>query len=209
MFARASTLVLALPLLAAASAVPRTDGPSNQCNTGTIQCCNTVLQSNTTSTNLILGLLGIVLSPVTGLLGLSCTPLSVLAIAGNSCTAQSVCCTGNQFMFARASTLVLALPLLAAASAVPRTDGPSNQCNTGPVQCCNTVLQSGTTSTNLILGLLGIVLGPVTGLLGLNCTPIGVLGIGGNSCTAQPVCCTGNDFNGLVNIGCSPINLNL
>ncbi|PPQ89202.1 hypothetical protein CVT25_001271 [Psilocybe cyanescens] len=112
-------------------------------------------------------------------------------------------------MYARASTLVLALPLLAAASAVPRTDCPSNQCNTGTIQCCNSLLQSNTPSTNLILTLLGIAVGPVTGVLGLGCSPIGVLGIGGNSCTAQSVCCTGNQFNGLVNVGCSPININL
>ncbi|KAH9479147.1 Fruiting body protein SC1 [Psilocybe cubensis] len=114
-------------------------------------------------------------------------------------------------MFARASTLVLALPLLAAATALPRTngDGPSNQCNTGTISCCNQTLQSGTASTNLLLGLLGIVLGPVTGLLGLGCTPITVIGAGGNSCSAQPVCCTGNTFNGLINVGCTPINLNL
>jgi len=43
-------------------------------------------------------------------------------------------------MFARAfSALVLALPVLASASVVPRTDGPSNQCNTGSMQCCNSV----------------------------------------------------------------------
>lgn len=40
-------------------------------------------------------------------------------------------------MFAHAlATLVLALPVLAAASVVPRGD---NQCNTGPIQCCDSV----------------------------------------------------------------------
>ena len=35
--------ILALPLLAAATAVPRNtgdDSPSNQCNTGSLQCCD-------------------------------------------------------------------------------------------------------------------------------------------------------------------------
>ncbi|KAH9479137.1 Fruiting body protein SC1 [Psilocybe cubensis] len=114
-------------------------------------------------------------------------------------------------MFARASTLVLALPLLAAATAVPRNsgDGPSNQCNTGTLNCCDQTLSATASSTNLLLGLLGIVLGPVTGLLGLSCSPIDVLGISGNSCSAQPVCCTGNTFNGIITTGCTPININL
>ncbi|KAH9479146.1 Fruiting body protein SC1 [Psilocybe cubensis] len=120
----------------------------------------------------------------------------------------------SENMFARTSALVLALPLLAAASAVPRTDGPSNQCNTGPVQCCNSLLSSTSSTSNSLLGLLGIVLGDITGLLGrstlpVNCSPLSVVGIGGNSCSTQPVCCTNNQFNGLINLGCSPININL
>lgn len=43
MFARTSALfVFALPVLAAATAFPRNnppDAPSNQCNTGSLQCC--------------------------------------------------------------------------------------------------------------------------------------------------------------------------
>jgi len=38
----AAIATLALPALAAATVLPRTDGPSNQCNTGAIQCCNSV-----------------------------------------------------------------------------------------------------------------------------------------------------------------------
>ncbi|KAF9467917.1 fungal hydrophobin-domain-containing protein [Collybia nuda] len=106
------------------------------------------------------------------------------------------------------AAFVLALPLLAAASAVPRTETPS-QCNTGPIQCCNSVQASNAPGLLGLLGLLGVVLGPVTGLVGLGCSPLSVIGVGGNSCTAQPVCCTGNTFHGLINIGCSPININL
>jgi hypothetical protein len=60
-----------------------------------------------------------------------------------------------------------------------------------------------------LLGLLGIALGSVTGLVGLTCSPLSIIGAGGNSCSAQPVCCTNNSFNGIVSLGCSPINLNL
>ncbi|KAF9558361.1 fungal hydrophobin [Agrocybe pediades] len=112
-------------------------------------------------------------------------------------------------MFARTSVVALALPLLAAASVLPRNDGPSNQCNTGTLNCCNSVQSASSSSVAGLLGLLGIVVGDVTGLVGLNCSPINVIGISGNSCSAQPVCCTGNTFNGLITLGCSPINLNL
>ncbi|KAF8161405.1 fungal hydrophobin-domain-containing protein [Crassisporium funariophilum] len=103
------------------------------------------------------------------------------------------------------SIFVFALPVLAAATAIPR-DG---DCNTGPIQCCNTVQQSTATNLGILSGLLGLVLPSIGGLIGLNCSPLGVLGIGGNSCSSQPVCCTNNQFNGLINLGCSPININL
>ncbi|KAF9224193.1 hypothetical protein BS17DRAFT_817089 [Gyrodon lividus] len=62
----------------------------------------------------------------------------------------------------------------------------------------------------MLLGLLGAVLPNVQGLVGLGCTPITVVGTGsGAVCTQQPVCCTGNTYSGLINVGCSPINLNL
>ncbi|KAF5362464.1 hypothetical protein D9756_002080 [Leucocoprinus leucothites] len=117
-------------------------------------------------------------------------------------------------MFARVATvftfLFFVLPLLAAATAVPRTDTPPvSQCNTGSIQCCNSVQSSSSSLVGLLAGLLGIVLGPVEALVGVNCSPISVIGVGGNSCTAQPVCCTGNSFSGLLVLGCSPININL
>ncbi|KAL0948211.1 hypothetical protein HGRIS_010817 [Hohenbuehelia grisea] len=110
-------------------------------------------------------------------------------------------------MYARTATL-LALPLLAAATAIPRTE-PAGQCNTGSIQCCNSTKKASDPVVGILAGLLGIVLGPITGQVGLTCTPLSVIGLGGNSCTAQPVCCTGNSFNGLIVLGCSPINLNL
>ncbi|KAF9562985.1 fungal hydrophobin, partial [Agrocybe pediades] len=78
-------------------------------------------------------------------------------------------------------------------------------CNTGDISCCNTVMQ--VSKHEMLLGLLGLVLPTVTGLIGLNCSPLNILGIGGNSCSAQPVCCTNNQFNGLINLGCTPINI--
>ncbi|PPQ71680.1 hypothetical protein CVT24_007833 [Panaeolus cyanescens] len=109
-------------------------------------------------------------------------------------------------MFSRATSVaVLALPILAAATAIPR-DG---DCNTGEISCCNSTMTSSLTTLAQLGGLLGLSLPAIGGLIGLSCSPISVLGIGGNSCSAQPVCCTNNSFNGLIALGCSPINLGL
>ena len=119
-------------------------------------------------------------------------------------------------MFSRAVAFTtLALPLLAVATPVELV--PRQSCSTGPVQCCNStvavsepmlcidtticspsmcpdVWQSNSASGNLLLGLLGIVLGDITGLIGLNCSPLTVIGVGtGNACSAQAVCCTNNN----------------
>ncbi|KIJ46686.1 hypothetical protein M422DRAFT_84046, partial [Sphaerobolus stellatus SS14] len=84
-----------------------------------------------------------------------------------------------------------------------------SQCNTGDAQCCNSVgAANSLPGASTILSLLGIVLQDVTADVALGCTPISVIGVGsGANCAQQPVCCTNNQFNGLINIGCSPISL--
>ncbi|TFY64146.1 hypothetical protein EVG20_g6047 [Dentipellis fragilis] len=87
---------------------------------------------------------------------------------------------------------------------------PASQCNTGPVQCCNSVQSASSSSASDLLGLLGIVLQDVNALVGIDCTPISVIGAGsGAHCNAEPVCCENNNFNGLISLGCSPVNINL
>ncbi|KIJ28120.1 hypothetical protein M422DRAFT_235749 [Sphaerobolus stellatus SS14] len=101
--------------------------------------------------------------------------------------------------------LPVAFGLLAAAAPSPQS---VSQCNTGSISCCNTVQSASSSAVSSLLGLLGIVLGDITGQVGLGCTPITVIGVGqGANCAQQPVCCTGNTFNGLINLGCSPISL--
>ncbi|KIJ27926.1 hypothetical protein M422DRAFT_190367 [Sphaerobolus stellatus SS14] len=85
-------------------------------------------------------------------------------------------------------------------------------CNLGEAYCCNSVGQANTLSgVSTVLTLLDIVLDPITAIVGLSCSPISV-GIfssagGGANCAQQPVCCTNNSFNGLINIGCVPVSL--
>jgi len=82
-----------------------------------------------------------------------------------------------------------------------------SQCNTGPVQCCNSVQPASSEAAAGIIGLLGIVLQNANVLVGLQCSPLNVVGLGGSTCKSQAVCCQNNTYNGLINIGCSPINL--
>ncbi|KIJ29214.1 hypothetical protein M422DRAFT_235347 [Sphaerobolus stellatus SS14] len=101
--------------------------------------------------------------------------------------------------------LPVAFGLLAAAAPSPQS---VSQCNTGTASCCNTVQSASSNPVSTLLGLLGIVVGDVTAMVGLGCTPITVIGVGsGVNCAQQPVCCTDNQFNGLINLGCSPISL--
>ncbi|KAF8061866.1 hydrophobin-251 [Lyophyllum atratum] len=109
-------------------------------------------------------------------------------------------------MFARAAVFLFALPLLAAATP---DRYPSEQCNTGEIQCCNGTQNPLDPNVAELLGLLGVVASGIRGQVGLDCNPIQVIGVAGNSCTSQPVCCTDNKFNGLIAVGCTPINANI
>nr|AHZ18303.1 hydrophobin 7 [Tricholoma vaccinum] len=99
-----------------------------------------------------------------------------------------------------------ATPVAMARRSSPSGSPSGGQCNTGPVQCCNSVTTANHQDTSILLGLLGLVLDPSI-LVGLQCSPLNVLGVGGNSCSQQPVCCENNNYNGLIVIGCSPITL--
>ncbi|ESK83024.1 hydrophobin [Moniliophthora roreri MCA 2997] len=84
-----------------------------------------------------------------------------------------------------------------------------SECNTESVQCCNDIKKADDPAVAGLLGLVGAVVQDVTAQVGVTCNPITVLGGGANSCSAQTVCCKDNSFNGVVAIGCTPINVNL
>ncbi|KAH7886732.1 fungal hydrophobin-domain-containing protein [Phlebopus sp. FC_14] len=111
-------------------------------------------------------------------------------------------------MFSRLSAAVTTC-LAVFAVATPHVARQSSQCDTGSLSCCNSVQSADSSTVTSLLSALGIVLGDITGEVGIGCTPITVVGTGsGATCTQQPVCCTNNYYNGLVNVGCSPITLN-
>lgn len=74
-----------------------------------------------------------------------------------------------QFKFA-----FIAAALATLAVATPTPTGGGSSCSTGPVQCCQqttTVASLSQTSLGL-LSLLGIVIGDLTNLVGLQCTSV-------------------------------------
>ncbi|KAF9238845.1 hydrophobin, partial [Melanogaster broomeanus] len=87
---------------------------------------------------------------------------------------------------------------------------PASQCSTGPVQCCNSVATTNSASLTTLFASLGIPLSSVEFPVGLTCTAIPIVGPGsGASCNSQAVCCKNNDFNGVVAIGCTAVDINL
>ncbi|OAX40579.1 fungal hydrophobin [Rhizopogon vinicolor AM-OR11-026] len=116
-------------------------------------------------------------------------------------------------MFVRLLSIT-SLAILAIATPRPHARGDSSQCDTGSIQCCQkteTVSFIPRRPYNSLASLLGLlpIVGNIPGDIGLGCSPISVVGLGqGSSCTQEPVCCSNQQYNGLINVGCSPINLN-
>ncbi|KOC17116.1 hydrophobin [Aspergillus flavus AF70] len=99
----------------------------------------------------------------------------------------------------KVSTLLTTLCVLGVASSAD----PTSQCDNGPVQCCATVGLPTDSAVSPLLGLLGVVVPDMSTQVGLTCNPI----VQGGSCPGHPVCCTGNNFNGLLALGCTPVTL--
>ncbi|KAK0191333.1 hydrophobin-251 [Armillaria novae-zelandiae] len=112
-------------------------------------------------------------------------------------------------MFSRISAFTLLA--LAAFSAAQKTNTTvtGGKCNTGSLQCCKSVQDPKSSAVQQALGLLNIPIGEITADVGLTCDPITVIGLGTTQCANQPACCEKNNFNGVVALGCTPINLGL
>ncbi|ESK95426.1 hydrophobin [Moniliophthora roreri MCA 2997] len=117
--------------------------------------------------------------------------------------------THSLFTLVAFAVLAAATPV-AQTGVVARDSIPASQCSTQSLQCCNALERADDTAVGVLLGLLGVVLQNVEALVGITCSPINILGIGqGGKCAAQPVCCQNNTFNGIIAIGCVPINISL
>ncbi|KAH9850880.1 fungal hydrophobin-domain-containing protein [Lenzites betulinus] len=112
-------------------------------------------------------------------------------------------------MFAKLTSAFAALAILAVAtSAAPNDAPPASSCSTGTLQCCSSVQSSDSSAIAPILAALGIVLQDVNVPIGLGCSGINGVGVGGSdSCSSNAVCCDSNDVGGLLSIGCLPASL--
>lgn len=66
--------------------------------TGDIQCCNSVQMASSENAGLLLGLLGIILGTLDVLVGVTCSPITIIGGGSSSCTAEPVCCENNSFV---------------------------------------------------------------------------------------------------------------
>ncbi|KAN0073733.1 hypothetical protein V8E55_011987 [Tylopilus felleus] len=106
-------------------------------------------------------------------------------------------------MFSRLATLLPLAAFVAVATAAPNA---RSTCSTGNTICCDQAFSNPLT----FLPLAGSLLSVVVNLdAGITCTPISVLAIEGTSCTSQTACCDNDNFNSLVGVSCTPINVNL
>ncbi|KAI0350778.1 fungal hydrophobin [Trametes cingulata] len=127
-------------------------------------------------------------------------------------------------MFAKLSTTFAALSALAilavatpnntptppvpTAPAAPGGGAGAGSCSTGELQCCQSVESADSAAVAPILHALGVVLQDLNVPVGLSCSGITGVGVGGSdSCSANTVCCDDNSFGGLLAIGCLPAAL--
>ncbi|KAI0717155.1 hypothetical protein C8Q76DRAFT_617405 [Earliella scabrosa] len=91
-------------------------------------------------------------------------------------------------MFAKLAIYSVALfSVLAAATPVP------GLCSTGALQCCNELKSVEEASeAGLLAGIL-VDVKDLTVPVGIDCSPITVVGLGGGTCSANAVCCQNND----------------
>ncbi|KAG6379942.1 fungal hydrophobin [Boletus reticuloceps] len=99
------------------------------------------------------------------------------------------------------------LPFVTLACCGPLIGRNPQLCNVGATaSCCESVQSAGTPQVSDLLALLNVL--PLLGndQVGFSCTSL--TGAGSTvKCGSNPVCCNQTQFNGLINVGCSPIDL--
>ncbi|KAJ7584289.1 hydrophobin 2 [Mycena floridula] len=97
------------------------------------------------------------------------------------------------------SAIALALATLAVATPTSRTTAPSP----GKV-CCTTVESASSPGAVAIIKSIGLDVSSITGLVGLGCSPITVVGAGSGACSSTAVTCQDNSHSA-ISLGCVPI----
>jgi len=100
MFSKLAIIAVATFTAVAAAApweqIKREPSYAGQCSTGTQQCCDKVQNADAPQAAQALGSLGLQVAADV-LVGLTCTPITVIGVAGSSCSQQPVCCNNNNF----------------------------------------------------------------------------------------------------------------
>ena len=76
MFSKVFTLAA---ILAVATAAPNS-APASTCSTGAIQCCNSVEKASDPAAAAILASIGVVVQDIDALVGLTCSPVTVIGV---------------------------------------------------------------------------------------------------------------------------------
>ncbi|KAJ3551980.1 hypothetical protein NM688_g4398 [Phlebia brevispora] len=73
---------------------------ASQCESGDVECCDTLVEPTSTEGQLFLGLVGVALaaSKDPGLIGLECSPASIIGVSSDNCNTDLACCTDNGFV---------------------------------------------------------------------------------------------------------------
>ncbi|KAK0476863.1 hydrophobin 2 [Armillaria novae-zelandiae] len=107
-------------------------------------------------------------------------------------------------MFSRISTLTIVALVAYAAAAKTNTTVTGGKCNSGSLQCCNPAARP----VQSALGVLNIPIGTITADVGLTCDPITVRRSGDHAvCLTSLLAADNNNYNGVVALGCTPVNL--
>ncbi|KAJ7588101.1 hydrophobin 2 [Mycena floridula] len=100
------------------------------------------------------------------------------------------------------SAITLALATLAVATPTSRNTAPTSP----GTECCSSVQDASSPGAVAILALLGIDASSITGLVGLGCSPITVVGAGSGTCSTTTVTCQDNSHSA-ISLGCVPVTL--
>jgi len=77
-------------------------------------------------------------------------------------------------MFSKITVIIVA----AFAAAAVASPAIKNSCNTGPIQCCGTLASPTSAAGIKALGLVNAVIPNLTGMIGAQCSPLTVVGVG-------------------------------
>ncbi|KAG9225827.1 hypothetical protein CCMSSC00406_0008355 [Pleurotus cornucopiae] len=98
-FKQAILIATALATLAVATPtkMSRRTEPASSCSTGSLNCCNSSGDATDTSITTLLAGIGLPIGSVTGLVGVTCSPITGIGLGSSGCSSEALCCSNNSF----------------------------------------------------------------------------------------------------------------